>query len=75
MTMQWIVTLAAGTDPARLEATLARHGGRLEEQSPPVPMAEGETAVVVLGPPGLPEALRRVPGVTGVYPSSEMVPY
>jgi hypothetical protein len=73
--MQWIVTLAAGTDPAQLQAALAEHEGRRQADSPPVPMPDGETAVVVEGPDSLPAALRRVPGVTGVYPSSEMVPY
>jgi hypothetical protein len=73
--MEWIVTLAQGTDPARLDAALAAHGGRRQEDSAPVPMTEGETAVVVDGPADLPDALRGVPGVTGVYPSSEMVLY
>ena len=73
--MQWIVTLAPGVEPNRVEAVLDAHRGHRPEGTPPVPMADGETSLIVEGDCALADQLRKIEGVTGVFPSSQMTPY
>lgn len=73
--MQWIVTLAPGVEPRRVEAVLDAHRGQRAEGTPLVPLEGGETSLIVEGDRSLADRLREVEGVTGVFPSSEMTPY
>jgi hypothetical protein len=73
--VRWLVTAAAGTEPAQVAAAVEPLGGSLVEGAPAVPL-DDELAFSVEGPPDLPERLREhATCILGAYPDSEVEPF
>lgn len=73
--MFWIVTFDAKLTDEDLAARLTEAGGTPPEEMYRVPMGKTEASVEIEADRETAERLRALPGVTGVYPSSEMQPY
>ena len=73
--MRWLVTFDADLADEDLAARLAEAGGTLPEDASRVPLGEKEATVEVEASHDAVKRLRLLPGIIGVYPSSDLTLY
>ena len=73
--MIWIVTFQAKLTDDELVACLTEAGGTPPKDLWRIPLGEGEASVEIEADAATAEKLRAVPGIIGVWPSSELTLY